>query len=101
MWILVYFDLPTETKQDRKNYTRFRDHLLEDGFFMFQFSIYVRHCATRENMEVHIKRTKAKLPPLGKVGIMAITDKQFADMEIFDGRKEVPPSKIPQQLEMF
>ncbi|MFN8309590.1 MAG: CRISPR-associated endonuclease Cas2 [Chitinophagales bacterium] len=101
MWVLVFFDLPTETKQDRKNYTLFRDRLLDDGFTMFQFSIYLRHCSSRENMEVHIKRTKANLPPKGKVGIMSITDKQFGDMEIFDGRAEAPVQAIPQQLEMF
>jgi CRISPR-associated protein Cas2 len=101
MWILVFFDLPTETKQDRKNYTKFRDGMIDDGFFMFQFSIYVRHCASRENMEVHVKRIKEKLPPKGKVGIMTITDKQFGMMEIFDGKKEAVKENIPQQLEMF
>ncbi len=101
MWILVFFDLPTETKKDKKNYTKFRDNIMDDGFTMFQFSIYVRHCASRENMEVHIKRVKSYLPPAGKVGIMTITDKQFGMMEIFDGPKEAKPQKIPQQLEMF
>ncbi len=101
MWILVFFDLPTETKKDRKNYTTFRDKMMDDGFTMFQFSIYVRHCASRENMEVHIKRIKSILPPKGKVGIMSITDKQFGMMELFDSQKEEPHKNIPQQLEMF
>ena len=101
MWILVFFDLPTETKKDRKNYTTFRDKMMDDGFTMFQFSIYVRHCASRENMEVHIKRIKSILPPKGKVGIMSITDKQFGMMELFDSQKEELHKNIPQQLEMF
>lgn len=101
MWILVFFDLPTETSKDRKNYTKFRDGMMDDGFTMFQYSIYVRHCASRENMEVHIKRVKSILPPKGKVVIMNITDKQFGMMEIFDGQAEAPPQKVPQQLEMF
>jgi CRISPR-associated protein Cas2 len=101
MWILVFFDLPTETKKDRKNYTQFRDKMMDDGFTMFQFSIYVRHCASRENMEVHIKRIKSILPPKGKVGIMSITDKQFGMMELFDSQKEELHKNIPQQLEMF
>lgn len=101
MWILVFFDLPTETSQDRKNYSRFRDKMIDDGFTMFQYSIYVRHCASRENMEVHQKRIRAILPPKGKVVMMNITDKQFGMMEIFDGKKEAPHEKIPQQLEMF
>ena len=49
MWILVFFDLPTETKKDKKRYVDFRKNLIKDGFNMFQFSIYIRHCASNEN----------------------------------------------------
>lgn len=49
MWIFVFFDLPTETKRDRKRATDFRKNLVRDGFLMFQFSIYIRHCASKEN----------------------------------------------------
>ena len=52
MWILVFFDLPTDTKRERKAAGDFRKQLLKDGFTMFQFSIYVRHCASMENVEV-------------------------------------------------
>ena len=55
MWVLVLFDLPTETKKDKKAYATFRKRLQQDGFTMFQFSIYVRHCASSENAAVHIK----------------------------------------------
>ena len=65
MWILVLFDLPTETKKDKKAYTDFRKNLQKDGFTMFQFSIYVRHCASSENAAVHIKRVKSFLPEYG------------------------------------
>ena len=101
MWILVFFDLPTETKQERKIYTDFRKKILQDGFTMFQFSIYLRHCASRENAEVHIKRVKSFLPEKGHIGIMCITDKQFGDMEIYFGKKQKEKSTGPQQLEMF
>ena len=80
MWVLVFFDLPTETKRDRKNYSIFRKKILGDGFTMFQFSIYVRHCNSKENADVHMKRVKLILPPDGNVGIMCITDKQFGMM---------------------
>ena len=56
MWVLVLFDLPTETKKDKKAYADFRKNLQKDGFTMFQFSIYIRHCASSENASVHIKR---------------------------------------------
>ncbi|HCQ28872.1 MAG TPA: CRISPR-associated endonuclease Cas2 [Flavobacteriales bacterium] len=101
MWILVFFDLPTETKRDRRAAAKFRKSLVEDGFGMFQFSIYIRFCTSRENADVHIKRVKSILPKYGKVGILRITDKQFEMMEIFHGQKEVEPEKPSQQLELF
>lgn len=101
MWILVFFDLPTETKKDRKVYTDFRKRLMADGFTMFQFSIYVRHCASRENADVHVKRIKNILPEKGQIGILCITDKQFGDIELFYGKKEEKVSTPYQQLELF
>lgn len=98
MWILVFFDLPTETKRDKKAYALFRNNLRRDGFTMFQFSIYVRHCASMENAEVHMRRVRSFLPKYGKVGLMCITDKQFATMELFYGQK---PNAPGQQLELF
>ena len=101
MWILVLFDLPTETKKDKKAYALFRKNLQRDGFTMFQFSIYVRHCASQENAAVHIKRVKSFLPEYGNVGIICITDKQFANIELFYGKKPLPPEAPGQQLELF
>lgn len=101
MWVLVLFDLPTETKKEKKAYSDFRKNLQRDGFTMFQFSIYVRHCASQENAEVHIKRVKSFLPEHGQIGIMCITDKQFGNIELFYGKKVQPPNTPGQQLELF
>lgn len=101
MWILVFFDLPTETKKERKAAAKFRKDLQGDGFTMFQFSVYIRHCASRENMEVHIRRVHSFLPEYGKVGVLYITDKQFGEMQVFYGKKEDKPKPVPLQLELF
>ncbi len=101
MWILVFFDLPTETKKERKAASDFRKNIMGDGFTMFQFSIYVRHCPSKENSDVHIKRVKSFLPELGKVGILCITDKQFGEMEVFCGKKQQTVEAPEQQLELF
>ena len=102
MWVLVLFDLPTDTKRDRKAASEFRKKLQRDGFTMFQFSIYLRHCASQENAAVHIKRVKSFLPEFGKVGILfCITDKQFGNLEIFQGKKLQEPNAPGQQLELF
>lgn len=101
MWILVFFDLPTDSKAARKRYSNFRKKLLDDGFSMFQFSIYIRHCSSRENMEVHVKRILGFLPPKGHVGMLTITDKQFGDMKVFYGKTPKEKINMPQQLELF
>lgn len=101
MWVLVLFDLPTDTRRDRKAATDFRNKLLKDGFTMFQFSIYIRHCASSENADVHIKRVKSFLPEYGKVGILCITDKQFGNIELFLGKKPQAVNAPGQQLELF
>ncbi len=101
MWVLVLFDLPTETKKDRKNYALFRKKILADGFAMFQFSMYIRHCSSRENADVHVKRVKSILPPKGHIGVMTITDKQFGMMEIFRGKEPTVGPETIQQLELF
>ena len=101
MWVLVFYDLPTETKINMRDANKFRKGLLDNGFALFQFSMYMRHCTSRENAEVHIKRVKFMLPKAGKVAIMCITDKQFGDIELFSARNKeaVPPTY--QQLELF
>lgn len=101
MWVLVMFDLPTETKKDRKLYAKFRKNILADGFAMFQFSMYIRHCSSKENADVHVKRVKKILPPQGHVGILNITDKQFGLMEIFRGKEMIETPGAVQQLELF
>lgn len=101
MWVLVFFDLPTETKKEKKVALEFRKNLQKDGFTMFQFSIYIRHCASVENADVHIKRVKSFLPKHGHVGILCITDKQFGSIELFFGRKSQTPISGGQQLELF
>ncbi|MBC6429048.1 MAG: CRISPR-associated endonuclease Cas2 [Cellvibrionales bacterium] len=101
MWVIVLFDLPTDTKAARKQYTLFRKHLLADGFSMMQYSVYMRHCASDENAQVHAKRIKACLPPDGEVRIVKITDKQFGKIEVFYGKKRKPIESAPTQLEFL
>lgn len=101
MWVLVFFDLPTETKKERKAASKFRKDLLDDGFNMFQFSIYTRFSASRENAAVHNRRIKDALPKRGKVAIMQITDKQFGMIELFHGTKPEDPDPPSNQLQLF
>ena len=101
MWVLVFFDLPTDTKKERKAAAKFRKDLLCDGFLMFQFSIYMRHCPSAESAETHIKRVKSFLPDLGQVGILSITDKQYSRMELYSEHKKRSAPEEGLQLELF
>lgn len=101
MWIFVSFDLPTETKTQRKAASGFRKDLLSDGFVLFQYSVYVRQCASFDHAQTHIRRIQKLIPSEGKVAILSITDKQFGDMKIFYGKekKKIEPEYV--QLELF
>lgn len=109
MWLFVFFDLPVTTKKEMKAASLFRKNLEKDGFSMMQFSVYIRHCASRESLEVHIKRVKSLLPETGKVSLLSVTDKQYGDIYNFWGKpKSINKSKIskkvisePIQLEFF
>ena len=101
MWVIAMFDLPTDTKQARKEYTQFRKSLLRNGFTLMQYSVYARHCPSKESAEVHTARIECHLPPDGEVRVLTITDKQFERMRIFWGKKRKQPEPAPCQLELF
>jgi len=101
LWIIVLFDLPTDSRKARKAYSDFRKMLLMDGFSMMQYSVYFRHCASDENAQVHVKRVRSFLPPEGEVRIVKITDKQFGRIEVYYGKRRKPVEQGPQQLQFF
>lgn len=95
------YDLPTETKKERKAAILFRKSLIKDGFEMFQFSTYIRHSESNENAFVHKGRVTGALPKNGKVTILQITDRQFSQMEVyFQSTRQGPPEPFS-QLEVF
>ena len=101
MWLLVMFDLPTVTKQDKKHSAKFRKELEKDGFGMHQYSVYARFCASLESVNVHIKRVRSLMPAKGKVSILKITDKQYSEIINIWGAVEEKKRPTPMQLEFF
>ncbi len=101
MWLFVFFDLPTNTKKERKAAARFRKDLLTDGFTMMQYSVYTRHCASSESADVHQRRIEDNVPSAGQVSILRITDKQYGNIINFWGKLDKPLEPAPQQLELF
>ena len=98
MWIIAAFDLPIDTEEAKRDYRLFRKALLDDGFSMWQYSVYARHCPTIENATVHEQRIGHHLPPAGQVRIFVMTDKQVERMRVFHGNRRMPAEPAPEQL---
>ena len=101
MWLFVMFDLPTDTKKQRKAAAQFRKALMKDGFVMHQFSVYIRHCASNEATAVHINRVKSLVPEEGLISIVKITDSQYGQTINLVGRKSQAPKAQYVQMEFF
>lgn len=101
MWVFALFDLPVETKLQRRYYTDFRKNLIKHGFTMLQFSVYARYCSSEEVAITFRKRVRASLPPGGQVRVLAVTDVQFGKMEVYDKRSREDPEEPPPQLLLF
>jgi CRISPR-associated protein Cas2 len=101
MWMFVLFDLPVGTKKERKAATKFRHSLLDLGFEMSQFSVYLKFSAGKEQVESLARQVEDAIPVSGKVHLVAITDKQYENIRTFRGRKREPGAKMPNQLALF
>ena len=101
MWMLVMFDLPVLTKQERKDANKFRKFLLDQGFDMCQLSVYLRFCAGKEQAQAYTRKVESALPPSGNVQIIYFTDKQYENIVSFNGPKRKPSNKNPEQFTLF
>ena len=101
MWMIVMFDLPVVEKKERKAATEFRNALLDMGFQMSQFSVYMRFCTSPAQVETYCKRVEESLPEGGKVNILQFTDKQYERIMSFHGKAQQPANKAPDQFDLF
>ena len=98
MWMLVMFDLPVGTKAERKTASGFRNLLLDEGFEMVQFSVYLRFVGERDKVDRHVRWISNNLPRAGKVDILFFTDKQFAESIFFENSGKVSIPGTPEKL---
>lgn len=101
MWMVVMFDLPVVEKAERKAATEFRNTLLDLGFEMSQFSVYMRFCTSPAQVETYCRRVEDALPEGGKVNIRQFTDKQYERIVSYHGRAKQPANKAPDQFDLF
>ena len=101
MWLLVMFDLPVGSKPERRDATKFREWLLNEGYEMSQFSIYIRFCVGKEQVDRRLRDIARVRPDKGSVHVLSVTDRQFETMAVFRGKTRRPGRKAPNQLELF
>ena len=101
MWIVVMFDLPVVEKTERKAATEFRNALLDMGFEMSQFSVYMRFCSSQSQIDTYCTTVEKSLPAGGKVNILQFTDKQYERIITFSGKTKQPANKSPDQFNLF
>ena len=101
MWMMVMFDLPVATPEERKKATKFRQFLLDEGFEMAQLSVYFRFCGDRSKTNPYVKKIRSAAPKGGKVSILFFTDKQFADIITIQNRNVSRAEEKPAQYALF
>ena len=100
-WVLVFFDLPVGTPEERKAATNFRKDLIHDGYMMVQFSVYARPCGTADRVETQVRRLKLKIPAKGEVRGLMISDAQWGRMIVMRSQRIAEAEKMPAQMQFF
>lgn len=101
MWLFAMFDLPMETREQRRDYSQFRKLLLREGFAQLQLSVYARFAASEESAEAVRLRIRGAIPPHGQVRLVAVTDHQYGKMELWFGKKRRKVEDPPLQYALF
>jgi CRISPR-associated protein Cas2 len=101
MWLMVMFDVPVVTKAERRAAAEFRNALLNIGFEMAQYSVYVRFCTSQGRLEALTKGVQDALPPSGKVKLLTFTDRQLERALSFRGRARESNPEAPEQFQLF
>lgn len=100
-WLMVFFDLPMTNSEERRNYQRFREELLKEGYLMIQYSVYARPCPSYDRVQTQLRRLEQILPPEGEVRVLYLTDAQWGKMKTYFCRKRKAPEEFPRQLQLF
>ena len=88
MRVLVFFDLPVASYEQRKAYSQFRKYLIKNGFLMMQESIYCRLAQNSSAADFLVDNVRKNKPPEGLVQALTITEKQFGKIEYIVGEKK-------------
>lgn len=101
MWCLVMFDLPVKTKLQRHSATAFRHLLIDMGYSMVQYSVYVRYTPTQAGNRSTIQTLKANLPANGYIRVLHISDHQWSSSLRFSNMKREDENETPELFTLF
>lgn len=96
--MILMFDMPTETVEERKAYRKFRKFLLSEGFIMHQFSIYSKLLLNNSANKAMTDRLQANNPKKGNVTLLTVTEKQFARMIYLNGERDMSVANSDKRL---
>ena len=85
MRVIVFFDLPTLTSENRREYVRFRKFLIKNGFLMMQESVYTKMALNQTAATSIVESVRKNKPLEGIVQMMTVTEKQYNRMEYVCG----------------
>lgn len=88
MRIVLFFDLPTLTEKNRKEYSRFRKFLIKSGFMMLQESVYVKLALNSTTMNTLINNLEKNKPDEGLVQLLLVTEKQYSKLYMLLGENK-------------
>ncbi|GAB6885744.1 CRISPR-associated protein Cas2 [Streptococcus equinus ATCC 33317] len=98
MRMILMFDMPTETVEERKAYRKFRKFLLSEGFIMHQFSVYSKLLLNNSANKAMIDRLQANNPKKGSITLLTVTEKQFARMIYLNGERDMSVANSDKRL---
>lgn len=88
MRMILMFDMPVETAEERKAYRKFRKFLIKEGFIMHQFSVYSKLLLNNSANNAMLERLKVNNPKKGSITLLTVTEKQFSRMIYLNGERD-------------
>lgn len=85
MRLIIFFDLPSVTKKDHREYNKFIKYIKKEGFSMFQESVYTKLCLNEQVVDATLKNIKNNLPKDGFISCLSLTEKQFSSIQCILG----------------
>lgn len=98
MRMILMFDMPTDTAEERKAYRKFRKFLLSEGFIMHQFSVYSKLLLNSSANKAMVDRLQENNPKKGSITLLTVTEKQFARMIYLHGERNISVANSDNRL---